>query len=128
MLKQTITLKNATAKAVYEMLLSADQHSELIGDDADITDKFDAEFSTFGGYATGKNLTLVPNKVIEQTWRASDWPKGHYSTIRFEFTDTDDGLRIDFTQKDLPKGTQEEFESGWDDFYWEPLRRRFDTK
>lgn len=128
MIKQTIVLKNATAQEVYDLLLDSNGHAELIGDSAEITAKEGDEFSTFGGYSTGKNLTLVPGKSIEQTWRASDWPEGHYSTIRFEFSNTDEGVRIDFTQKDLPEGTQEEFESGWDDFYWQPLKKYFGDK
>ena len=127
MIQQKITIPNATSKEIYDLLLDAKCHSELIGDKAYISDEEGAEFSTFGEYATGKNLRLQKDKVIEQTWRASDWPEGHFSKIRFELADSNDGAVITFTQKDLPDGTQEEFESGWDDFYWQPLMEYFDS-
>ncbi len=125
MLEQKITIKNATAKEIYELLLDSEGHTDLISDKADVSDEDGYEFSTFSGYSTGRNKELIPNKAIEQTWRANNWLEGHYSTIRFEFEDSPQGCVINFTQKDLPDGSLSEFEAGWEDFYWHPLREYF---
>lgn len=125
MIDQTIVIPNTTASAVYKVMLDTVEHTLLTGDVANIDAKVGGSFSAFGGYATGKILKLVPGEFIEETWRASDWAGGHFSTICFELKDTDGGVEIHFTQKNLPKGTEKEFESGWQDFYWGPLTEYF---
>jgi activator of HSP90 ATPase len=125
MIEQHIVIPGATAKAIYEVLLDSKKHQELTGDAADIDPVVGGKSNTFGGYATGIISTLVQDKEITQTWRASDWPAGHYSNISFVLSDEDDGAHISFTQTNLPKGTEAEFEAGWDDFYWQPLRDYF---
>lgn len=127
MIDQIVLIPHATPAEVYATLLDSEKHTELIGDTTEIDPVIDGEFSAFSGYATGKTLQLIPNKTIKQAWRASDWPDNHFSTITFSFTAKDDGTEIHFTQVDLPEGTQEEFEAGWEDNYWQPLRNYFDN-
>ena len=100
-------------------------HTELTGDLAKIEPIFGGKFSTFGGYSDGETTKLIPGKVIEQTWRASDWPEGHYSNIKFELSDVEGGAQIHFTQTELPEGAEQEFEAGWQDNYWERLKVYF---
>ncbi len=125
MIKQTVVIPNATAQEIYDVLMDSKKHGDMVNDRAQIDPKVGGEFSTFGGYASGKTTNLVPGKLIEQAWRASDWEEGVYSKIRFELRDVDGGAEIQFTQTDLPEGTEAEFESGWQDFYWAPLKKYF---
>ena len=125
MIKQTIIIPSSTSKEIYEVLLDSHKHAKLTGDKAKIDPKVGGTFSIFGDYATGENIILISNKLIKQTWRASDWPQGHYSTIKFELSDKDGSTEIKFTQSNLPKDTEAEFESGWEDFYWTPLKKYF---
>ena len=125
MIDQTLIIPNATSAAIYDVLLDSTKHTILTGDVSDINPQVGGSFSVFGGYATGKTTLLEPGAIIEQTWRASDWPEGHFSTIRFELSDTEGGAQIHFTQDNLPKGTEQEFEKGWKDFYWDPLADYF---
>jgi activator of HSP90 ATPase len=125
MLEQTIVIPNATAADIYDVLLNSLKHSEVTGDTAEIDARVDGQFSSFSGYAVGKITKLESNKLIEQTWRASDWPQNHFSTIAFELSDVEGGAQIHFTQTHLPKGTMKEFEQGWIDNYWEPLKSYF---
>jgi hypothetical protein len=32
------------------------------------------------------------------------------------------GTRLNFTQVDVPDGTEEEFAQGWIDAYWDPMK------
>ncbi len=36
---------------------------------------------TNNGYSTGTNKELIRDTTIVQTWRVSDWPEDHYSTL-----------------------------------------------
>ncbi len=125
MLEQTVVIPNATAADIYAVLLDSLKHSQLTGDVATIDPKVNGKFSTFSGYAVGEITKLEPNKLIEQSWRASDWPNNHFSTIAFELSDVQQGAQIRFTQTHLPDGSLQEFEQGWTDNYWEPLEAYF---
>ncbi|MBI4426822.1 MAG: SRPBCC domain-containing protein [Candidatus Kerfeldbacteria bacterium] len=70
-----------TPHQVYELLMDEKQHASFSGGEASISQKVGGAFSTFDGWASGKNVELIPDKKIVQTWRADDWPAGHYSTI-----------------------------------------------
>ena len=75
-LTQTITFKNQKASDLYSMYLDSKQHAMITGGGtAKITAKEGAAFSAHGGYCFGKNLQLVKDKLIVQSWRASDWGK-----------------------------------------------------
>lgn len=125
MIDQTIIIPNSTVADIYNVLLDSKKHSDIIGDRAEVDAEVGGAFSAFSGYATGNITKLVPNKLIEQTWRASDWEAGHYSTITFELSDVSGGTQIHFSQTDLPNGTEAEFKAGWNDNYWTPLKTYF---
>ncbi len=121
MLDQTVVIPNATPRDIYRLLLDSKQHADLIGAKAEIDPRIGGRFETFEGYAIGTTTKLVPYRCIEQTWRASDWPKEHFSTITFNFEETDNATVLRFQQTRLPSGTRKEFEKGWQDNYWQPL-------
>ena len=76
----------------------------------------------FGGLVTtvGKPIRFKPE--IVQSWRAVDWPEGHYSTVTFVLLPIPGGTRLNFTHVDVPDGTEDEFAQGWIDNYWEPMK------
>ncbi len=125
MIDQTLVIAGASAQELYEALLDSAKHTEIIGDKAVIDPKVGGTFTAFSGYASGTFTELVANSRIAQTWRASDWPKGHYSNIVFDISNTPQGARVHFTQTNLPKGTEAEFEAGWEDNYWTKLQQYF---
>src|SRR3989338_2069202 len=96
-IKQSVTFKT-TPHAVYEMLMDSDKHSQLTGGEAKISREIGGTFTAFDGYSEGTNLELIPDKKIVQTWRASDWPEGHYSRVTFLLKEVDAGTRLTFTQ------------------------------
>jgi activator of HSP90 ATPase len=78
------------------------KHSKFTGGKAQISRKVGGKFSAFDGYSEGTNLELVPDKKIVQTWRASDWPEGHYSKVDFSLKEIPGGTRLTFTQTGVP--------------------------
>ena len=125
MIKQLVMIPNATAQQVYELLTDSAKHTVLTSSLANIDPRKGGQFSTFDGYATGSIIDLKPYSLIEQTWRADDWPGGHLSKIKFELADNHQGTQIEFTQSNIPEGREPEYEAGWDDFYWSPLKEYF---
>jgi activator of HSP90 ATPase len=121
-IKQTVTFK-VPPHEVYESLMDSAKHAAFTGSAAEISREVGSEYSAYDGYITGKNIELVPDKKIIQSWRAVDWPEGYFSRITFEFTPIPAGTRMDFTHADLPEGTEDEFTQGWIDNYWEPMKK-----
>ncbi len=125
MINETIQVQNTNAASVYEALMDAAQHTRLTGAPAQIDARVGGAFSTFDGYATGEFTELAPPRIIEMTWRASDWADSELSTVRFELTDTADGVQIDFVQRNVPAGHEDEYRQGWHDYYFAPLAEFF---
>jgi len=120
-IKQEVSIK-AAPHEVYECLMDSKKHSEVTGDTAIISREVGGSFSAFSGYATGKNLELVPDEKITQTWRASDWEEGHYSQITITLEEVDGATKLTFTQTGVPAEQYEDVSKGWYDYYWEPMK------
>ena len=120
-IRETVTLK-ASPHDVYEVLMDSKKHARFTGGKASISREVGGKFSAFDGYAEGVNLELVPDKKIVQTWRAEDWPEGHYSRVTFSLNKVEGGTRLTFTQSGVPEEQHEDVSQGWQDYYWAPMK------
>jgi len=120
-IKQKVSFKKSPHE-IYEMLVDSKKHSAMTGEKASISRKVGGKFSAYGKYIEGVNLALVPDKKIVQSWRASDWPEGHYSTATFLITKTKTGSTLTFTQKNVPNDQYAGIKKGWTDFYWSRMK------
>jgi len=125
-IRQTAQFK-AAPHAVYEALMDSRQHGELTGGKARISRRVGGRFSVYDGYATGVNLKLVPDKEIVQTWRAEDWPEGHFSRVQFKLARTGTGTKLTFVQSGVPARHYAEIKQGWIDFYWKPMKELLES-
>jgi len=116
----------ANPHEVYEVLMDSEKHSNFTESNAKISRNIGGKFTTFDNWASGKNIELVKDKKIVQTWRGEDWPEGHYSTITFLFQRDGNETIIDFTQTEIPDDVYEEIKQSWVDFYWEKLKEYFE--
>ena len=107
---------------VYNAFMNSKKHAEFTGALAKIDDEVGGEFEVWDGYATGKNIELVPGKKIVQTWRASDWPKGIESEITIDLIPEDNATKLIFNQKNIPDEFLLDVEQGWQDYYWKPMK------
>jgi len=120
-IKQSVTFK-ASPHDVYEALIDSKKHAKFTGGKASISHEVGGKFSAFEGYAEGVNLQLVPDKKIVQSWRASDWPEGHYSEVTFLFKDIEGGTYLTFSQTGVPEEQYDDISQGWRDYYWAPMK------
>ena len=121
-IKQDTTLP-AMPGVVYKYFLDSKLHSKFTGDVAKMSKKVGGKFSSFSGYATGKNLALVKGKKIVQSWRAQDWPKGAVSEVTFLFKKAKNGTKVLMTHKNVPAEFVKDITDGWKTYYWEPLKK-----
>ena len=120
-IKQTIDF-NATPQEVFELIMDSKKHAGFTGASADVGRNVGDTFSVWDGYATGKNVEVIKDKKIVQTWRASDWPKGAESKVTFEFMPKSDGCELSFTQTGVPEEFLSDIEQGWKDNYWRLMK------
>jgi activator of HSP90 ATPase len=80
-------------------------------------------FSVFGGFITGRQLELVRNQRIVQSWREQSWPAGIHSVVHFELQAHDSGCRIVFDHTGFPSDDAKPLAEGWQSHYWEPMRK-----
>lgn len=120
-IRESVIIK-ATPHDIYEALMDSKKHARFTGGKATISREVGGKFSAFDGYAEGVNLELVPDKKIVQTWRAEDWPEGHYSRVTFSLIKAEGGTRLTFIQTGVPEEQQENVAQGWRDYYWTPLK------
>ncbi len=125
-IKQTATFK-VPPHEVYEALMDSVKHARFTGSNARISRETGGKFTAFDGYSEGVNLELVPDKKIVQTWRANDWPVGHYSTVTYVLKEIEKGTKLTFTQVGVPENQLEDVSQGWKDFYWTPMKRMLET-
>jgi len=80
-IEQKVAFKNTTPKKLYDLYMNAKLHSLIAGGPVKISNKAGANFSAHGGWIIGKNLHLVKDKLIVQSWRGADWSKDHPDSI-----------------------------------------------
>ncbi len=123
-LTQKVVFKNQKAAQLYAMYLDSKLHTLITGGNAaKITAKEGAKFSAHDGYCFGKNLQLVKDKLIVQSWRGSDWNKDDIdSTFILEFVQDGNDAVINMVHANVPDRHAAGIKTGWTDFYWKPWK------
>jgi activator of HSP90 ATPase len=128
-------LFNASRKRIYQALTVTKQFDQVTHDlmqsaamskmqkPTAISPHLGGTFALFGGYIVGRHIELVPNELIVQAWRVGSWDRGIYSIIRFQLTEQGAGTKIIFDHAGFPKGQAEHLASGWQEHYWDPLKK-----
>jgi activator of HSP90 ATPase len=122
---QKVLFKNTTPKVLYSLYMDAKKHSMIAGGaPATITAKEGTKYSVHGGYITGKNLQLIKDKLIVQTWRGKDWDKKDPDSIfiiRLEAKGKD--VLLYATHVNVPEKGAAHIKKGWYAHYWNPWKQ-----
>jgi activator of HSP90 ATPase len=115
---------NATPAKLYELFMDSAKHSAATGMPAKISRKAGGKWSAFGGMILGRNLLLVPNRMVVQTWRSSQWKSADPDSIlvvAFEKS-ASGGAQVDLVHIGVPEYDHEGVTKGWVKYYWEPWK------
>jgi activator of HSP90 ATPase len=121
---------DASPAEIYDALMDSKKHTQFTGDTAKIENKVGGNFTAFSGYASGKNLELIQDKKIVQSWHAEEenWPDDYFSKITFELKPDKGGTLLNFTHEGVPVENADSIADGWVTYYWEPLREMVKKK
>ena len=127
-IKLEVTIKNATPEQIYEIFMDSKKHADLISSGAEISREIGGKFNIYDDYITGRNLELVENEKIVQEWRGEEecWPKNHFSILTITLEKVSGGTKLILNQEKVPAECVDNFEKGWYDFYFNPLKNIFE--
>ena len=100
------------------------KHSAATGMPAKVSRTVGGKWSAFGGMILGKNLVLIPNRMIVQAWRSSKWKKADPDSILvIGFEKAAGGATtLHLVQVGVPSYDRQGVTDGWVKFYWDPWK------
>lgn len=119
---QTVSFA-ATPAELFEMYLDSDTHSRATGADARLGRGEGDSFSAWDGYIEGRNLRVVPGRLIVQAWRSSEFKDSDPdSVLVLTFAKAAKGATVTMAHANVPDGQAKALTAGWHDFYWKPWK------
>ena len=121
-IQQSVILK-ASPSELFEAFLDSRKHSALTGAPAKVSRRVGGRFTAFGGQLLGRNLVIVPKKMIVQAWRAKQWKAADPDSILvLRFSKAPGGARIDLVHVNVPAYDHKGVTQGWGKYYWRPWK------
>jgi activator of HSP90 ATPase len=122
-IQQAVTFR-ASPERLFDIYLSSRLHSAATGARAVMSRKVGGAFMAHGGHLRGRNLAIVPGRLVVQSWRGSNWKKRDLdSTLVLAFSRAPGGGRIAMTHVNVPDANAASITRGWSDYYWKPFRK-----
>ncbi len=123
------TVLPATPEEVYRAWLSTDGHSGMTGSPARVEPRVGGTFIAWDSYISGMTLQLKPYHHIIQAWRTTEFPDdAPDSQIEIALEPAEAGTKLTLTHSAIPEGQAEDYEQGWDDSYFKPMKKYFSSK
>jgi activator of HSP90 ATPase len=112
---------------LYESWLDSVKHADMTGGPAECSNRIGGSFTAWDGYIEGTNIALSPNEEIVQSWRTSEFSdKDEDSELTLQFEETENGTLLTLIHTNIPEG-QKQYEKGWIEHYFEPMKKYFSS-
>jgi activator of HSP90 ATPase len=116
----------ANPETIYKAWLSTDGHSAITGSPAKVDGTVNGDFTAWDGYIWGMFLELEPNHRILQAWRTAEFPSEAEDSIVEILLEEEKGkTKLTLKHSNIPEGQAESYKTGWDDFYFKPMKEYF---
>jgi activator of HSP90 ATPase len=120
---QQVVKFSASPQELYSIYLDSRKHSAAINSTASVQRKVGGRFTAFDGMLQGKILTLVPGRMIVQSWRGADWKKTELdSVLTLTFEKARGGAKLGLVHANIPDRRAASIQRGWHNYYWRPWR------
>jgi hypothetical protein len=129
-IQQTVKFAGVTPGELFDLYMDAKKHAAAIGEPVTITRRAGAKFTAFrGGSIYGKNLLVVPKRLIVQSWRAKGWNASDPDSILvLVFGKNGIGAQVELTHANVPDDAFRGISDGWHSFYWKPWQAYLRTR
>ncbi len=116
----------ATPQQIYDAWLDSEGHSAMTGGGATASPVAGAAFTAWDDYISGRNVVLEPGRRIVQSWRTTRFtPEDADSQIEVLLEPVAGGTRLTLHHTNVPDGHTGYQDGGWQDHYFEPMKRWF---
>ncbi len=110
-------------EVLFNIYLDSKKHSAATSSKASVSRKAGGKFSAFHGMLQGRNLAIVPKRMIVQAWRSSDWKRAELDSILIlSFSKAPGGGQIDLVHANIPDHAFPGIRRGWPKYYWRPWK------
>ena len=119
----------ATPEEVYDAYVDPKKHSEFTGSPATGSPRVGGRFTAWDGYIKGKFVKLEKGKRAVHEWTTTEWPAGYPpSVVELTFTPKGRKTELKMVHTKVPAEQAPEYAEGWNDYYWEPLKKYFEAR
>ncbi len=116
----------APVKEVWRALTDPDLIEQWGAGPAVMKPRLDFDFELWGAEVWGKNIGVIPYKQLKQEWYTGDWEQP--SIVTFDLAGDSTQTTIMVTQDNLPDKEKNNFESGWEQFYFKPIKQLLEKR
>jgi len=110
-------------EALFEMYMDSAKHSASTGAPAKIARRAGGAFKAFDGALSGRNLLIIPNRLIVQAWRSTAFKSDDPDSILvLEFSKAPGGAMVHMVHVNVPAQDHQGVSKGWPKFYWKPWK------
>jgi activator of HSP90 ATPase len=125
-IEQSVSFPKVKPADLYALFMDSAKHSAATGMPAKVSRKVGGKWSAFGGMIRGKNLALVPGRMIVQAWRSSAWKKADPdSVLVVRFEKSPGGATVSLVHVGVPQHDHDGVTKGWKKYYWESWEKYF---
>lgn len=122
-IQQSVRLP-AMPKQLFDTYLDSKKHSAMTGGKARMSRKVGRKFTAWNGALSGRNLVIVPHRLVVQAWRSVHSKASDPDSILIlEFSKVPGGGRIDLVHVNVPPQDHKGVKGGWPKYYWKPWKR-----
>jgi activator of HSP90 ATPase len=119
----------ATPAQLFEMYMDSKKHSAATGGKAKLNRKPSGAFTAWNNMLRGRNLMIVPNRMIVQSWRSVNFKPGDLDSILIlQFSEVPSGAQVDLVHVNVPVQDHKGVTKGWPLYYWKPWQKYLAAK
>lgn len=119
---QSVRFK-ASPGELFDTFLDSKKHTAVTGALARISRKAGGSFTAHGGALRGRNLVVIPGRMIVQRWRSTNFKKNDPDSILvLTFSAAPGGAQINLVHVGVPEQDHKGVRAGWPKYYWKPWK------
>ena len=122
----SVFIPGFSANQIYNAWLDSAEHSAFTGSPAQVDLEGESRFTAWDGYISGRTLEIEPYHRILQSWRTTEFPESSPdSRLEILIKNEENGAQITLLHSNIPSGQGQNYRSGWEEYYFEPMLRYF---
>jgi activator of HSP90 ATPase len=117
---------DAKPEEVWDALVNSETIEIWSKDEAKMTDDVGAAWMLWGGQMFGKNLEVVKNKKLVQTWCYEEWDKDKPSKVTLTLKPKGRKTIVELLHEDVPEKSLKSITEGWNTYYLGAIKEMFE--